>query len=238
MNVKTAIVITVVALALAACSTGPKGVRITNNGSSATSDKPGEKIRTLTADEIRTRIAGKTFQYMSCNTVLLSLIIERTSGLSISDYASQKLWKKINATQPAYWSLDHFEGLEKSYCCFYSSARDFAKIGKLYMDSGRWNGRQLVPVNYVKQSLTPNGCIDENGKTVDFYGYHWWLMKLEGHSIFYARGIYGQYIIAIPDERIIIVRLGKKRGEKTDGNHYTDMIEYTKEVLKTFSSTN
>ena len=181
---------------------------------------------------------GKTFRYMSCNTVLLSLIIEKTSGLSISDYASQMLWKKINATQPAYWSLDHFEGLEKSYCCFYSSARDFAKIGKLYMDSGRWNGRQLVPVNYVKQSLTANGCIDENGKTVDFYGYHWWLMKMDGHSIFYARGIYGQYIIAIPDVRIIIVRLGKKRGEKTEGNHYTDMIEYTKEVLKTFGSTN
>jgi hypothetical protein len=65
MNVKTVFVIslTVLALGLGACTSGPKGVRITNNGTSATSDKPGEKIRNLSASEIRTRIVGKTFQY-------------------------------------------------------------------------------------------------------------------------------------------------------------------------------
>jgi hypothetical protein len=65
MNVKTAFVIALAALAvgIAGCASGPKGVRITNNGTSAFSDKPGEKIRNLTADEIRARIVGKTFQY-------------------------------------------------------------------------------------------------------------------------------------------------------------------------------
>jgi CubicO group peptidase (beta-lactamase class C family) len=180
---------------------------------------------------------GRIFRYMSCNTVILSLLIEKTSGMNISDYASQKLWKRINATQPAYWSLDHFEGLEKSYCCFYSTARDFARIGKLYLDSGRWNYKQIVSKEFVQMSTLPAGCVDEKGKPVDYYGLHWWLMKTENHSLYYARGIYGQYIIVIPDERIIIVRLGKKRGEKTEGNHYTDMIEYTKGVLKAYGTT-
>jgi starvation-inducible outer membrane lipoprotein len=65
MNVKTLFVISLTALALglSACASGPKGVRITNNGTSATTDKPGEKIRNLSASEIRTRIVGKTFQY-------------------------------------------------------------------------------------------------------------------------------------------------------------------------------
>ena len=179
---------------------------------------------------------GKIFRYMSCNTVILAMIIEETSGRTLSDYASRKLWKKIHATQPAYWSLDHSEGQEKAYCCFYSSARDFARIGKLYLDSGWWNGNQLVPKDYIKLCLTPSGSVDEYNRPVDYYGYHWWLMQLDGHSMFYARGIYGQYIIVIPDERIIIVRLGKKRGEKTEGNHYTDMISYTRGVLKTFGS--
>jgi hypothetical protein len=65
MNVKTVLVISLTALALGlgACASGPKGVRITNNGTSAFSDKPGEKIRNLSASEIRSRIVGKTFQY-------------------------------------------------------------------------------------------------------------------------------------------------------------------------------
>jgi hypothetical protein len=50
-------------MALAGCSTGPKGVRVTNNGTSAFTDKPGEKIRNLSASEIKAKISGKTFQY-------------------------------------------------------------------------------------------------------------------------------------------------------------------------------
>ncbi len=178
---------------------------------------------------------GKIFRYMSCNTVLLSIVISKASGMTISDFASKNLWIPLGATQPAYWSLDHFEGIEKSYCCFYSTTRDFAKIGKLYLDSGKWNGTTIVPYDYMSKSVSPNGCVDESGKVVDYYGYHWWLMNLNTHKIFYARGILGQYIIVIPDERIIIVRLGRLRGEKTD-NHYTDMITYTTEVLKTFGT--
>ena len=65
MNVKTGILIALAALAvcMAGCASGPKGVRVTNNGTSAFSDKQGEQIRNLTAEEIRTRIVGKTFQY-------------------------------------------------------------------------------------------------------------------------------------------------------------------------------
>ena len=177
---------------------------------------------------------GKTFRYMSCNTVLLAMIVSKASGMTISAYAEQKLWNPIGASQPAYWSLDHNEGLEKSYCCFYSTARDLAKIGKLYLDSGIWNGQRIVPADFVRESLTPNNCLDENGHPVDYYGYQWWLTAIDDHKIFYARGILGQYVVVIPDKKIIFVRLGKKRGEKTGNNQYTDMISYTKGVLKTF----
>ena len=179
---------------------------------------------------------GKVYRYMSCNTVLLSMIISKASGMSISEFAAQKLWKPINATQSAYWSLDQSNGIEKSYCCFYSNARDFAKVGKLYMDSGKWNNRQIVSAEYIKLSTTPNGCVDERGNTIDYYGYQWWIANIDSHPVFYARGILGQYIIVIPDERIIIVRLGKKRGEKNDKNQYTDMLTYTGGVLKVFGN--
>ncbi|MFN8166437.1 MAG: serine hydrolase [Bacteroidia bacterium] len=182
------------------------------------------------------REPGTKFEYMSCNTVLISLIISKTTGMTISEFASRKLWKPILATDVAYWSLDHNEGLEKSYCCFYSCARDFARIGKLYMDSGAWNGNQLVPKDFVKYSLTPNHIPDETGNPTDYYGAHWWLMNYKGHEIFYARGIQGQYIISIPDERMIIVRLGNKRGNKDKDGHYDDMKKYLDGALKLYST--
>jgi CubicO group peptidase (beta-lactamase class C family) len=176
------------------------------------------------------RKPGEEYEYMSCNTVLLAMIISATTGKTISEYASEKLWIPLQAEHPAYWSLDQADGIEKSYCCFYSTARDFARIGKLYLDSGRYNGQQIVPSEYVSQSLTPNGLIDKQKQKVDYYGYHWWITERRGHRIFYARGILGQYIVVIPDERMIIVRLGNKRGEKI-GNHYSDFQAYVDGAL-------
>lgn len=168
---------------------------------------------------------GSTFQYMSCNTVLLAMIISKTTGKTISDFASIKLWIPIHATLPAYWSLDHNEGIEKAYCCFYSSARDFARIGKLVLDSGKWDGKQIVSKEFIQEMLTPNMIPDLFGAKTDYYGLHWWLMDFKGHRVVYARGILGQYIAVVPDQNLIVVRLGHIRGEKS-GNHYADLVEY------------
>lgn len=174
---------------------------------------------------------GTVFEYMSCNTVLLSLIINKTTGKSISEFASEKLWMPIHATQPAYWSLDHNDGIEKSYCCFYSSARDFAKVGKLVLDSGRWEGKQIVSKEFLNEMLTPNMIKDQFGASTDYYGLQWWMMDHKGHKVYYARGILGQYIAVIPDEQIIMVRLGHKRGQKV-GNHYDDLFAYLDGALE------
>ncbi len=175
---------------------------------------------------------GKEFNYMSCNTLLLGVILESATGIKLAEYAEQKLWNPIGAVHPAFWSLDKRGGIEKSYCCFYSTARDFARIGKLMLDSGMWNGKKIVPKEYILESLKPVNIPDAGGTPVDYYGYQWWLMEHEGHEVFYARGILGQYIVVIPGKRIVIVRLGKKRGEKLPSGHYTDLTGYVDMVLK------
>jgi CubicO group peptidase (beta-lactamase class C family) len=53
---------------------------------------------------------GKIFRYMSCNSLILGMIISKASGMTLSEYASEKLWKQIGASSPAYWSLDHEGG--------------------------------------------------------------------------------------------------------------------------------
>ncbi len=120
---------------------------------------------------------------MSCNTQLLGFIIKKATGKTISEYASEKLWKPLHAMHDVQWSLDHKDGNEKAYCCFYSNARDFARIGKLYLDSGRWSGKQIVSEKYVLESLTPAPTLDSDqpNKT---YGFNGGLAKRAGKRFF------------------------------------------------------
>jgi len=178
---------------------------------------------------------GKELNYMSSNTELLAFIIHKATGMNISEYASEKLWKPIHAEHDAQWSLDHKDGDEKAYCCFYSNARDFARIGKLFLQKGKWNGNQIISEEYINSAITPAPILDE-GKPNTIYGYQWWLTEHEGSKIFYARGILGQYIFVIPDKDIIFVRLGHKRGEKGSDGELLDAPVYIGEVLKMFDS--
>ncbi len=175
---------------------------------------------------------GKNFEYLSGNTQLLGFVLKAATGMTVSEYASEKLWKPVEAEYDVFWSLDHEGGDEKAYCCFNSNARDFARVGKLYLDSGRWNGKQIVPVKYVLESIQPAPTMD-GGSPNNRYGYSWWLMPgYKGHDIFYARGILGQYIIMIPDENMIVVRLGKMRELTAINGHPTDLYWYIDAALE------
>jgi CubicO group peptidase (beta-lactamase class C family) len=176
------------------------------------------------------RTPGERYDYQSCNTQLLGHVLRKATGMKITKYATQKLWIPMHARYDARWSLARKRGVEKAYCCLYSNARDFARIGKLYLDSGRWDGRQIVPEQYVLESIRPAPLLDGDQPNRK-YGYHWWLDEIDGHGIFYARGILGQYIIVLPEEDLIIVRLGKKRHKSDDGS-LVDVPLYVRETLK------
>jgi len=190
----------------------------------------GTDLEKLVSDLNVVSEPGKKFDYMSGNTELLALIVQKATGKTLSDYASEKIWKPIGAEHAAQWSLDHSDGEEKAYCCFYSNARDFARLGKLYLDSGMWNGQQLISKNYVRESLT-SAPVDFSGSEANCYGYQWWLTSEQGHGIFYARGLRGQYIVVIPDQRIIFVRLGVERGQPESDHKLSDLRVYINEVL-------
>lgn len=154
------------------------------------------------------RKPGSLHEYKSGDTQLLGLILEKATGKSLSEYASEKLWQPMGAEHPALWSTDHEKGNEKAYCCFNSNTRDFARIGKLMLDSGKWNGTSIIDSAYYANSIKACGIVDAKGLPCDYYGYQWWIDPVNP-GIFYARGILGQYIIIIPSNKMIIVRLGK-----------------------------
>lgn len=159
-------------------------------------------------------VPGTTHKYDSSNTTLLGLVLTRATGRHLSDYASDKLWKPLGAEQPALWSLDHDNGMERAYCCIYATARDYARLGQLYLNNGLWNGQQLVPAQYVAEAISAAPLNDAAGVKTTRYGYQLWRMQHRGHSVYYGWGYQGQYVAVIPDQNLVMVRLG-------DGGGYT-----------------
>ncbi|HCT30521.1 MAG TPA: serine hydrolase [Bacteroidales bacterium] len=172
--------------------------------------------------------SGKYFDYRGSDPQLLALVIEKVTGKTLSEYASEKLWKPLGAEQDALWNLDHNGGTEKASCCFNSNARDFARFGQLVLNNGIWKGAQLIPKWYLDEATSPvTELIDkELSKPNERYGYQWWCLKYKNYTIKYARGILGQYIFVIPELNAVIVRLGHKRNDiKIDG-HPEDVYRY------------
>ncbi len=175
---------------------------------------------------------GYTFRYLSSNTQLLGLILKEATGKSLSKYAEEKLWQPIGAENDALWMLDRKNGDEKAYCCFNATAKDFAKIGLLMLHEGECNGQQIIDKEYIRQSITPaKNLTDNEGNSVDFYGYQWWLLKYKDMSITIAWGLYGQFIIIIPEKQMVVVRLGHKSTKKTIGHFSADLYMYIDAAL-------
>lgn len=187
-----------------------------------------ENIRELILRLEVTEKPGKSFKYLSANTILLGMVIEKASGENLSEYLSQSFWKPLNMQQDALWQLDSREsGMEKAYCCIASNARDFGRFGKLYENKGNWNGKQLLDSAFVTKSTSPR--FEESPQ----YGYGFWLSDYKEKEIFYMRGIRGQYVIVIPEDDLIIVRLGENLIKKEEEEiHAPDFYKYIDETYK------
>lgn len=156
---------------------------------------------------------GVRFEYQSGNSQLLGFILEKATKMDLSKYAQLKLWDKIGAEQNAFWSLDKENGDEKAFCCMYASARDFGRLGKLISQKGKWNNQQVISTEYMNKMLKNPNLSTEEGVPNLRYGLHIWTYLGSGKPIYYCRGILGQYIISVPEENLVIVRLGMKRDE-------------------------
>lgn len=183
---------------------------------------------------------GRNFEYISLNTQLLGLIVEKATGKGLTEYLQEKIWSKIGTEFDAGWSIDSRKyHTEKAFCCINARARDFAKFGRLYLNKGNWEGRQLVPEAWVSASATftapKNNYLYSNQwwHTRSFYpaadsarfGKPYALLTFAGKGKqpessyivkpkegYYAEGHLGQFIYICPSKNMVLVRLGKKYG--------------------------
>ncbi|OMP32153.1 serine hydrolase [Mangrovimonas sp. DI 80] len=162
---------------------------------------------------------GKAYKYASGDTQLLAMVIERATNKKLYDYLTESFWQPLGCENQALWQVDSEDhNLVKAYCCIASNAKDFARMGKLYKDHGKWNGQQVLDSAFIAKSITPRFAASPE------YGYGWWLKDVGDKHFFMMRGHLGQYVIVEPNDNIIIVRLGHSKGDGSAVATFTDDI--------------
>lgn len=175
----------------------------------------GTPLDDFSASLQQEREPGTFHHYVSIDTQVLGMILVRATGISLSEYLSEKIWQPMGMQDPAYWMKDG-NGMELALGGLNITLRDYAKFGWMYLYQGQWlNARgqslQIVPEQWVIDSITPDAAHLIPGKSnplsdsSDGYGYQWWI-PAGADDEYMARGIYGQYIYIDPDQNLVIVK--------------------------------
>ena len=177
-------------------------------------------LRSLALSSKIEEAPGKRFHYNNYNPLLLGIILERVTHKPVSQYLEDKIWRPLGMDAPTSWSLDSdASGFEKMENGINVRAIDFAKIGRLFLNNGNWNGKQIISEKWVNESTR----LDTSTDPSSFYQYMWWVDPLSADNTrynFYAAGNYGQFIYVIPEKNIIIVR----HGYKSEYDNWTDLF--------------
>ena len=163
------------------------------------------------------REPGSAYEYSSGSTQLLGVFLKRAlaakaPGLTISEHLSRSLWKPLGMSHDAIYTLDRPEaegGMERTYCCIFATAKDYARIGQLLLQDGQWQGKPLLDKAFVERIRQPD--------LVPFYGHSLWMDWQYKHPFYSLQGHQGQYVIVVPSKQLVVVRVGQFRNKKDKG---------------------
>jgi CubicO group peptidase (beta-lactamase class C family) len=167
---------------------------------------------------------GAAFLYNNYHPLLLGLILERATGVPVPEYLQERIWKPLGMEYPGSWSLDSSTtGFPKLESGINARAIDFARFGRLYLNGGAWEGRQVVPADWVAESTRMDPASDRGSYYPDDfelpsaeigYGYMWWgICRGEDGCDFAAEGNLGQLIYVSPRSNLIMVKNSSGYGD-------------------------
>jgi CubicO group peptidase (beta-lactamase class C family) len=169
---------------------------------------------------------GGSFRYNKYHPQLLGMILERATGMSVTEFTQTRLWDPMGMEYDGAWALDSREsGFEKMEAGLNARAIDYAKLGQLYLEGGSLDGTPIVPESWVVESTVLDPAIgdvdyypDEFGRLIyddgdGWYGYMWYgKRRVGGPDDFYAEGDHGQFVYVVPARGLVIVRNGTEFG--------------------------
>jgi CubicO group peptidase (beta-lactamase class C family) len=169
----------------------------------------GGSFDDFAASLTRGREPGTYMHYVSIDTHVIGMVLRAATGIEVVDYFEEKLWQHLGTEEDAYYIADSTNqpmvlgGLNMI-------SRDYARFGQLYRDYGKIGDNQIVPEQWITDSITPDAPHLMPGKrdsssTKLGYGYQWWIPE-NADEEFLALGIYGQYIYINRKLDVVIVK--------------------------------
>ena len=165
---------------------------------------------------------GTRYEYNDVNAALVGLVVERATGRRYADYLQEKIWQPMGGASAAVW-LDRDDGFAMTACCMLAPAMDWARIGILVKNRGRFGETQIVPADWVDAMTAPN-------ELNPAFGYFTWLAENEtleksqvvdrdaseeaflDPNLIMLRGYGGQRVYISRAYDLVIVRLGPFSG--------------------------
>lgn len=172
---------------------------------------------------------NEEFLYNNYNPLLIGLMMERTTKMKLSKFIEEFVWTKIGTEFGARWSTDENE-FEKMESGFMATPIDMAKIGRLVLNNGKYNGSQILPENILRDFIKPKSEIKIFENRYWGYGSFWWSVPDGSENpCVMANGHMGQFIFLNPKTNYIIIRNGLKVGKFYDDDWVEIFKNYTKE---------
>ncbi len=138
------------------------------------------------------RAAGEAMQYVSIDTHVVGMVLRSATGVEVADYFYDKLWRYIGGEQGAYYGTDS-TGQPVVLGGLNMRTRDYARLGQLVLNDGRWGDQQVVSEQWIKDSTTTKKSRLQPTDNEYGYAYQWWIPPHVNDEVL-AVGIYGQYI--------------------------------------------
>jgi CubicO group peptidase (beta-lactamase class C family) len=168
---------------------------------------------------------GESWFYNSGTVNLLGAVLNQKTGIPLAEYAAENLFKPLGITDYRWQSFPHAPELAIASSLLYLRPRDMAKIGQLFLQQGKWKGKQVVSANWVKQSTDESVQVQIDygpGFQNTGYGYLWWRGKFASGNtdVYYSAGFGGQFIFIMPSIYTVVVMTGSNYDHS-----YDDMFE-------------
>ncbi|MDV3425886.1 MAG: beta-lactamase family protein [Bacillota bacterium] len=160
---------------------------------------------------------GSHFVYNNAATYMLSKLISITTGYSLRDYLMPRIFEPLGILSPK-WESD-VNGISFGCSGLYLTAEDLSMFGQLLLNKGVWNGKQLIPADYIEEASKPQIDTSKFHKyfaTADHkqgYGYQMWMNSYPGS--YRMDGMYGQYVVILPDKNAVVTYVSNEPANMT-----------------------
>jgi CubicO group peptidase (beta-lactamase class C family) len=165
---------------------------------------------------------GSLFCYNQGCTYTLSAIITKLTGQRLVEYLRPRLFDPLGIEQ-AHW-LQTKEGIDQGYSGLHLATESIAKLGQLYLQEGRWEGKQLVPQSYVAQARSKQVDNWDRSATPDWqqgYGFQFWLCR---HDAYRGDGAFGQFCVVVPGLDAVIACTAQVHNMQAEINLFWEFL--------------